>query len=147
MSCSNECPGLKFSQKSLFKNQYHLRKIRPYCCCFFTCLLSWSGFFENFSVKPVLCKSTYLNILICVNTPQVWRVGQQIFLIKMVHCVPDFQCHITEDCNGHGICDGSAKCQCHDNWESKADCSGNYSKLWLSYASHHNPLLIKNCRF
>ena len=41
---------------------------------FFTYLLSCSGFFENFSVKPpVLCKSTCLNILICINTPRVWR--------------------------------------------------------------------------
>ena len=41
--------------------------------------------------------------------------------------VPDFQCEITEDCQGHGICDDSGKCLCHDNWKSKADCSGNYS--------------------
>ena len=87
VSRSYECPALQFSQKSLLKNQYHLIKIRSYCCCFFTCLLSCSGFFENFYVKPpVLCKSTCLNILICINTPRVWRVDQQTFLIKMLHC-------------------------------------------------------------
>ena len=67
-----------------------------------------------------------------MKTPQVWRVDQKTFLLFKEYIVPDFQCQITEDCNGYGICDGSGKCQCHDNWDSKADCSSNYSKLNLT---------------
>ena len=58
--------------------------------------------------------------------------------------IPDFKCEITEDCQGHGICDGSGKCICNDNWNSKADCSGMFqivfSLINLKYLVSKNVL-------